>query len=74
MSLFHLHLVSDASGETVNVLAKAAFVLFDGVEVKEHVWTLVRNHGQLQDVIAGITEHPGLVVFTLVSRPLRDSL
>ena len=74
MSSFHLPLVSAATGETVNALAKAAFVLFDGVEVNEHVWTLVRNHGQLQDVIAGITEHPGLVVFTLVSRPLRDSL
>ena len=74
MSLFHLHLVSDATGETVNALAKAAFVLFDGIEVEQHTWTLVRNDAQLRDVVLGIAENPGLVVFTLVSRTLRDAL
>ena len=74
MSSFHLHLVSDATGETVNALAKAAFVLFDGVEVYEHSWTLVRTETQLESVIRGIGENPGLVVFTLVSRALRDVL
>ena len=74
MSSFHLHLVSDATGETVNALAKAAFVLFDGVEVYEHAWTLVRTETQLESVIRGIAENPGLVVFTLVSRTLRDGL
>ena len=74
MSSFHLHLLSDATGETVNALAKAAFVLFDGVEVHQHPWTLVRNEVQLEAVIHGIAENPGLVVFTLVSRSLRDSL
>ena len=74
MSSFHLHLVSDGTGETVNSLAKAAFVLFDGVEVNEHAWMLVRNETQLESVIRGIAENPGLVVFTLVSRTLRDAL
>ena len=74
MTSFHVHLVSDATGETVNTVAKAAFVLFDGVEVNQHEWSLVRDEAQLQDVIGGIAENPGLVVFTLVSRSLRDAL
>ena len=74
MSSFHLHLVSDATGETVNALAKAAFVLFDGVEVYEHTWSLVRSETQLESVIRGIFEKPGLVVFTLVNRTLRHAL
>ena len=74
MSAFHVHLVSDATGETVNTLAKAAFVLFDGVEVNQHEWSLVRDEVQLQDVIGGIAENPGLVVFMLVNRSLRDAL
>ena len=71
MSSFHVHLVSDATGETVSALANAAFVLFDGVEVNQHTWSLVRSEAQLQGAIRGIAEHPGLVVFTLVSRTLR---
>ena len=74
MSVFHIYLVSDATGETVNALAKAAFVLFDGVEVNQHVWSLVRNEDQLEDVIHGIAGSPGLVLFTLVSRSLRGAL
>jgi regulator of PEP synthase PpsR (kinase-PPPase family) len=74
MSSFHLHLVSDATGETVNTLAKAALVLFDVVAVNQHAWTLVRNEAQLQGAIRGIAEEPGLVVFTLVNRSLRDTL
>lgn len=74
MSAFHVHLVSDATGETVNALAKAALVLFDGVEVNQHTWSLVRNEDQLQDVIGGVTENPGLVMFTLVNRSVRAAL
>ena len=74
MSAFHVHLVSDATGETVNALAKAALVLFDGVEVNEHTWSLVRNEDQLQDVIGGVTENPRLVMFTLVNRSVRAAL
>lgn len=56
MSAFHVHLVSDATGETVNTLAKAVFVLFDGVEVNQHEWSLVRDEVQLQDLIGGVQQ------------------
>ena len=71
---FHLHLVSDATGETLNAVAKAACAQFEDVEVREHFYALVRSQRQLQRVIAHIKEQPGLVFFTLVNPELRREL
>ncbi len=74
MHQFHLHLVSDSTGETVSSVARAALVQFDELEAEEHVWTLVRTKSQLERVIAGIQEHPGPVLVTLVDRALLEVL
>ena len=71
---FHLHLVSDATGETLNAVAKAASAQFEGVEVEEHFYALVRSERQLERVISHIREQPGLVFFTLVNPDLRRIL
>jgi regulator of PEP synthase PpsR (kinase-PPPase family) len=70
----HLHLVSDATGETLNSVARACLVQFEGVDPEEHVWSLVRTKGQMDKVLRGIEEHPGPVLFTLVNTGLRDQL
>ncbi|HCV63053.1 MAG TPA: phosphoenolpyruvate synthase regulatory protein, partial [Alphaproteobacteria bacterium] len=46
----HLHLVSDATGETTHQLARAALARFSNVRVIEHVWTLVRTEDHLASV------------------------
>jgi [pyruvate, water dikinase]-phosphate phosphotransferase / [pyruvate, water dikinase] kinase len=71
---FHVHLVSDATGETLNAIAKAALAQFEGVEVQEHFYALVRSPRQLQRVLDHIREQPGLVFFTLVNPDLRRTL
>ena len=43
----HLHLVSDATGETTHQLGRAGIAQFQHVEVIEHVWTLVRTKDHL---------------------------
>ena len=43
MDRFHIHLVSDATGETLNAIAKAALAQFEGVVVHEHSYALVRS-------------------------------
>ena len=72
--IFHLHLVSDATGETINSVARACMAQFEGVEVVEHAWTLVRTKGQLDKVLAAIESHPGIVLFTMVNETLRATL
>ncbi len=74
MSVCHMHLVSDATGETVNSVARACLVQFEGIEPVEHTWTLVRTRGQIEKALRGIAAEPGPVLFTLVNRELRAAL
>lgn len=74
MKQFHIHLVSDSTGETVGSVARAALVQFENVEPEEHIWTLVRTRSQMDRVIAGVEESPGVVLFTLVDEELKASL
>ena len=71
---FHLHLVSDATGETINSVARACVVQFDGIDPTEHVWTLIRTPGQMEKVLHAIAAHPGIVLFTIVNDELRTQL
>ena len=74
MRSFDLHLVSDATGETINSVARACLVQFEGIEPNEHAWSLIRTPGQMEKVLAGIAAHPGPVLFTLVNEQLRALL
>ncbi len=74
MRTFHLHLVSDATGETVTSVARACMVQFEGVTAVQHNWWLVRSQGQVERVIAGVEENPGIVLFTLVDAGVRGVL
>jgi regulator of PEP synthase PpsR (kinase-PPPase family) len=71
---FHLHLVSDSTGETINAVAKAALAQFDDVEPVEHPYALVRSSKQVDRVLAEIEHFGGVVMFTLVNNELRDHL
>src|SRR5438876_11634512 len=74
LTRFHLHLVSDSTGDTVHSVARACLVQFDGAQAIEHVWSMIRTRSQIDRVIAGIEANPGLVLFTLVNDPLRHAL
>ena len=71
---YHLHLISDSTGETVGSVARACLVQFENVKVVEHVWSLVRTKGQLEKVVQAIEATPGPVIFTLIDTKLRDFL
>lgn len=74
MQDFHLHLVSDSTGETVTLLARACLVQFDDIQVREHLWPMVRNVDQVKDIVAQIRERPGFVMCTLVNNDVRVAL
>ena len=71
---FHIHLVSDSTGETLNALANAALAQFENVDVQVHFYALVRGEHQLARALDHITITPGLVFFTLANQELRDRL
>lgn len=67
---FHMHLVSDSTGETLRAISKAVVVQYPQVRATEHVHPLVRNERQLTRAVAEIEEMPGIVLYTLVNREL----
>ena len=67
---FNIHLVSDATGETVQSAARACLVQFEESIPREHIWTLVRSVSQIDAVVSGIEENPGLVLYTIVDKKL----
>ena len=69
-SYFHLHLVSDATGETLTTVARAATAQLTKVLPVEHVYPLVRTQKQLDRVLAEIEEAPGIVLYTLLDDEL----
>lgn len=71
---FHLHLVSDSTGETLTAIAKAASVQYSLVSAVEHVHPLVRTKRQLDRVLQNIDMAPGIVLYTIVSKELSQML
>ncbi|WP_031550455.1 pyruvate, water dikinase regulatory protein [Parvularcula oceani] len=71
---FHVHLVSDSTGETLNTLLKATAARFETAKPLEHVASLVRSHVQLDKVLARIEQAPGLVMYTIVDAGMRRRL
>ncbi|MET0536960.1 MAG: pyruvate, water dikinase regulatory protein [Xanthobacteraceae bacterium] len=73
-SYFHLHLVSDATGETLTTVARAATAQYTKIFPVEHVYPLVRTQKQLDRVLDEIEESPGIVLYTLLEEELVQRL
>jgi len=71
MTALHLHLLSDSTGETLEMIAKAALAQFDDAEVSRHFWPMVRSRQHLDRIVAELARHPGLVLYTLVNAETR---
>jgi regulator of PEP synthase PpsR (kinase-PPPase family) len=69
-SFFHLHLVSDATGETLTTVARAATAQYTKMSPVEHVYPLVRTQKQLDRALTEIEEAPGIVLYTLLEEDL----
>ena len=53
---FHVHLVSDSTGETLNAMARAVCARFENVLPIEHIYALVRSPRQLERARRGGTQ------------------
>ncbi len=71
---FHIHLVSDSTGETLVNVMKASIAQFDNVIPIEHLYALVRSERQLDRVLKSIADAPGMVIFTIIDERIRRQL
>src|SRR5690606_30133833 len=74
MARLHLHLLSDSTGETLEMIAKAALAQFDDADVIRHFWPMVRSLQHLDRIMGDIAANPGLVLYTLVNVETRSKL
>ena len=73
-SYFHVHLVSDSTGETLNAMLKATASQFAAAKPLEHIYALIRSRAQMERTLAEIEASPGLVLYTVINPDLRRYL
>jgi regulator of PEP synthase PpsR (kinase-PPPase family) len=71
---FHIHLVSDSTGETLNAMARAVCARFTDILPIEHIYALVRSIRQLDRALEEIAGAPGVVMHTIIDPNLRSAL
>ena len=71
---FHMHLISDATGETLTTVARAATAYYAGYQPIEHVYALVRTTKQLERAMVEIERQPGIVLYTIADKHLQQEL
>ncbi len=73
-SFFHIHLISDSTGETLLNVARAASAQYTYSRAIEHMHAMVRTGKQIDRVVVEVEEAPGIVLYTLVDRTLGERL
>ena len=73
-SFFHLHLISDSTGETLLAAGRAAAAQYKNARAIEHIYPLIRTEKNLEKVFAGIEEEPGIILYTMVDQKLARQL
>lgn len=74
MKEFYVHIVSDSTGETGHLVARACLAQFDGIHGTERIWPMVRGPEHVEEVLGAIRELPGIVLHTLVDQETRKAL
>ena len=74
MPRLNLHLLSDSTGETLEMIAKAALAQFEDKDVVRHFWPMVRSRQHLDRIVEEFKAKPGLVLYTLVNEDIREHL
>lgn len=73
-SYFHLHLISDATGETLIAAGRAASAQYKNARAIEHIYPLVRTERQLTRVFEEIEAEPGIILYTVVDTELAHQI
>lgn len=69
-----MHLVSHASGELVEMIARNAVAQLEGLDVDRHLWKMVRNVGLIPEILAKIAWHRGIVFHSIAATDIREAL
>ena len=71
---FHVHLVSDSTGDTLVAMMKASCAQFANATALEHLHSLVRSETDMKRTLEIIEQKPGIVLYTLLNQERRRML
>lgn len=71
---YHVHMISDSTGETLMAVMRASAAQFDRAEPIEHLFALVRSPRQLEKALEHVADFPGIVMYTMVNSDLRREI
>ncbi|AZU02619.1 hypothetical protein X907_0069 [Glycocaulis alkaliphilus] len=71
---FHVHMISDSTGETLMSAMRASAAQFDRGQSIEHLFALVRSPRQMTRALEHVEAFPGVVMYTVVNQELREAL
>ncbi len=75
MHMINVYLVSDSSGETVETVLRAAIHQFSELaKVKEHLWTMIRSHTLVNDLLIEVEKNNGMILYTMAYNDIRSYL
>lgn len=73
-TFFHLHLISDSTGETLIATGRAAASQYSNWQSVEHTTSMVRSSKQLDKALDSVDANPGIVLYTMVDSELEKQL
>ncbi len=71
---FHLHMISDSTGETLINAGRAAAAQYPKWQAVEHITPMVSKRKQLENALEAVNESPGIVLYTIVDDELETHL
>lgn len=69
--IFHLHMLSDATGETLISVGRAVAAQYTMSQVTEHIYPMIRNESQLRRALDEIQQEPGIVLYTIIDKKIK---
>ncbi len=69
-----VHLISDATGDTIQMTHSACMAQFPSVKSEVVTWNFVNNTSRISEVIKKIKKDPGLIMFSVVNQNNKDKL
>lgn len=69
-----LYMISHASGELVEMLARNAVTQLAGVEVRRRLWKMVRRLDQVPEILGVLAAAPGFVLHSVSDSDVREAL
>ena len=69
-----MHLVSHASGEMVEMIARNSVAQLEDVTVDRHLWKMVRSMGLVPEILAEIARLRGIVFHSIAATDIRGAL